>query len=254
MNEDEIRQKFAREIVSHGWRVVRTLDDGRIVITQHHDEMTISLENLIRAIKRDGDNGGIARFAALVVASQPLPSWSQAKSGIRWSIEAGGIDFGDALRRPMTDDVERVLVYVPADESKIRWLSSADLKLWNQSDKEAWDQADRNMSDLLRAMPFSIKQVDDMKLGMFDSDSPFKAAMVLSPNLKSVLAPKLGWPLYVVMPCRDFVFLFQAKEMIPRVGRTVVKEFTDSSYPITPDVYLLSDEGIQAVGTFATKE
>ena len=115
---------------------------------------------------------------------------------------------------------------------------------------EAWQAAYANMATLLRNTPVQVEIIDDMKLGMFDSESVFKASLIFSPNLKEVLAPKLGWPVYAVIPCRDFVYFFHSKDLIPRVGKTVVEEYKSSGYPITPDVFVISDSGIEAMGTF----
>jgi hypothetical protein len=246
-----VRQAFLREATGQGLRVVRLLPDGRIVLVRDGTELTISLENLTRNVARDGNMTSIRRFVATIKSStEKLPAWSIARTNVKFSAEPADHDFGTTLHRPVSDTVHRVLVYSGPDETRIRWIDSAQVAEWGVTPEEAWQVADRNMSELLVQTPISVEPIDAMKLGMFSSASVFKAAMVLSPNAKQVLGARVGWPLYVVMPCRDFVYFFPAKELIPRVGRTVVSEYKSSGYPITHDVLLLSDSGIKAVGTF----
>jgi hypothetical protein len=67
-----------------------------------------------------------------------------------------------------------------------------------------------------------------------------------------VVQPKIGWPVYVVIPSRDFVYLFSVQdgELIPRIGSVVVEEYKESGYPLTTDVLEISDTGIEPIGTF----
>lgn len=56
----------------------------------------------------------------------------------------------------------------------------------------------------------------------------------------------------VVIPARDFIFFLPEgdNELLGRVGTVVVREYTQSGYPITTEVLRLSDDGIEAIGTY----
>jgi hypothetical protein len=251
MTDDEIREAFIREAKDQGVRVTRVLPDGRVLVERDGTELSLSLENLVRNVRRDGDVAAIGRFVTTVKGSRlDLPNWQNSQPRLRFAVEPADHEFGGTLREMVTDDIVRVLVYVTPDESRITWIDEVQLQTWGVPAAEAWAAASMNMSALLAATPIQIEPIDDMQLGMFDSESVFKASLVLSPNLKKVLAPKIGWPIYAVIPCRDFAYFFRSKDLIPRVGKTVVEEYKASGYPITPDVLLISDSGIEAIGTF----
>jgi hypothetical protein len=251
MTDDEIRAAFLREAKDQGVRVTRVLPDGRVFVEREGTELSVSLENLVRDVRRDGDVAAIGRFVTTVKGSGlGLPNWQNSKSRLRVSVEPADHEFGGTLREMVTDDIVRVLVYVTPDESRITWIDEVQLQTWGVPATEAWAAAWMNMSALLASTPIQIEAIDDMQLGMFDSESVFKASLLLSPNLKEILAPKIGWPIYAVIPCRDFAYFFPSKDLIPRVGKTVVEEYKSSGYPITPDVLLISDSGIKSIGTF----
>jgi hypothetical protein len=87
---------------------------------------------------------------------------------------------------------------------------------------------------------------------MLNTSIPFKSSLILAPNLKEVTGPALGWPLLAVTPDRDFLYLWDSRhtDFAGRVGAVVVREFTESSYPISPEVFEITDDGIKAVGEF----
>jgi len=57
-----------------------------------------------------------------------------------------------------------------------------------------------------------------------------------------------------VVPDRDFLYLWAArhKDFAPRVGRVLVREYSKASYPISTEVYEITNQGIQAIGEFPT--
>ena len=91
-------------------------------------------------------------------------------------------------------------------------------------------------------------------------DTPFeelKAALVFSNNLKEKISPILGWPVYCVLPVRDFCYLFSEVDMealVESLAATVVKEYNESGYEITTEIIKISDNGIEAIGKYAAGE
>ena len=121
-----------------------------------------------------------------------------------------------------------------------------------QADVEA--VAANNLATLLAQTRVEHRDIDGVRLGFLASSLPFKAALILAPNLRQVVEPVLGWPLYAVAPARDFLYLWAAEraDFAGRVGRVLVDEFTKSPYPISTEVFEISDRGIKAIGAFAT--
>jgi hypothetical protein len=65
----------------------------------------------------------------------------------------------------------------------------------------------------------------------------------------------LGWPLMAVAPDRDFLFLWAARhtDFVGRVGSVVVREYSEASYPISTEVWEITETRIKAVGEFPTE-
>jgi hypothetical protein len=88
---------------------------------------------------------------------------------------------------------------------------------------------------------------------MIPVDSPYKASTIFATAFKQLVEPALGWPVLVVLPCRDFVYVIaDGSPLVGKFGSVVVNEFKNSGYPITTEVLRVSDEGIEALGRFPT--
>ena len=73
---------------------------------------------------------------------------------------------------------------------------------------------------------------------------------MLSLRLKDLAEPALGWPLFVVMPCRDFVYLIshEDQDILGRIGLTVNEECNESAYLLYTEVFELPNAGLRAIG------
>jgi hypothetical protein len=119
--------------------------------------------------------------------------------------------------------------------------------------RDVVQQAESNMAEIVANTQLEVDEIDGHKLGMLSTEeTPFKASLILSPAFRDLVAPTLDWPVYVVVPCRDFAYVLRKsdREFLGRLGGVVVKEYRNSGYPITRDVLEVSDEGIKAIGTY----
>jgi hypothetical protein len=252
----DVRALFLKEAAAQGVRVRRTLPDGRIVVVVHGEELIVSLANLARNVERDRDPTAVRRFVSTICSSRlSLPPWPVSKRRIRYALEPADQQFGDSIHQRITDRIVRVLTYVDPGEKDIRWLTPRDLHQWGVSADQANRTARTNMAELLSHTSLQVEPIQRHRLAMLQTRSVFKAALILSPNLKQMVQPTLGWPVRVVVPCRDFAYLFSAsdRELAARIGEVVLKEYESSGYPISPELLEVSDRGIRAVGTFATR-
>jgi hypothetical protein len=78
----------------------------------------------------------------------------------------------------------------------------------------------------------------------------------LSPAFRDLVSPTHGWPVYVVVPCRDFAYVIRNdnRDFLGRLGSVVIKEYRNSGHPITKDVLEVSNDGITAIGTYPEPE
>jgi hypothetical protein len=62
----------------------------------------------------------------------------------------------------------------------------------------------------------------------------------------------ITWPVYVVIPCRDFALIFSQRDdvLIDQVGQVAIREFRDSDHPICTEIFAIDDAGIKAIGRF----
>jgi hypothetical protein len=87
-------------------------------------------------------------------------------------------------------------------------------------------------------------------------ETPFKASLILSPAFRDLVSPTHGWPVYVVVPCRDFAYVVRDddRDFLGSLGGVIIDEYRKSGYPITKDVLQVSDHGVAAIGTFPEPE
>lgn len=247
-----VKARFLRQLKNRGLPVSE-LDEVRFVVVVGDTELTVSLENVAREALRDRDMMAVDRFVDRIVETRvALPGWTEAKSGIRFSAESSEMDFGDALREAVSDEFSRVLVWVDPNESHIAWITPTQLKDWGIERFELEEAGRRNMSALMSATKLTIEEIDGHRLAMFETYSPFKSSLIFSPNFREAVSPNLGWPVFVVIPCRDFMYALPEKdqELLSRMGEVVIREFEESGYPITTEVLRISDDGIEAIGKF----
>jgi hypothetical protein len=96
--------------------------------------------------------------------------------------------------------------------------------------------------------------VADRALGILStSQSSFKASFILSAAFRDLVAPTHGWPVYVVAPARDFVYVISHRDhdFLARLGGVVMQEYEQSGHSITAEVLEVGDHGVRAIGAFA---
>ncbi len=248
---------FQKALESHGLKIKSVTSNGLYVVPYAGIDFEVSLENTTRDYLRDGN---IRVFETLVntllAAGQGIPSWNEAKNRIYFSAQPSDIDFGDTIVDPVTDDFVCVVVIHDPKGGQISWVTQSMLKDWNVSREEVRATALNNMATVMEQTPVKVDDVLGHRLGMLETHSPFKASLIFSPNFKEKISHSLGWPVYVVIPCRSFAFVIPEvdKDLLSRVGKVVVEEFQKSGHPITCEVLHVSDKGISAIGTFLKKE
>jgi hypothetical protein len=236
--------------------------EGTYAIDLGGTSLDTSLENIRRNYERDGDATAIIRFVDQLTLDHfaSVPTWDDVRPYVRYSLE--GLDFhgsllDDVLFDRVTDGLCKIYVYTPPDGSYITWINHFTVDDWGVSRDEIAQQAEVNMREIVKSTELECSDVDGVKLGMLSTqETPFKASLILSPAFRDFVAPVLGWPVYAVAPCRDFVFVLSVedRDFLGRLGHTVIKQYRQSGYPITKDVLEVSDSGVAAIGTYPDGE
>ena len=238
----------------------KVTDEGLYNIQIGDVSATISLENVRRNYERDKDAEAIASFAMQLVVNvfDDTPSWEAIKSYAKFSIEASDyeIGFDESLHEIVNDELVKVFVFTSPDGSRITWISQSMLSNWKVSREIVVNQAIENMNRLVAETKLEIEEIDGVKLGMLSTDeTPFKASLILADGFRELVSPTHGWPVYVVAPTRDFVYVIpcEHRDFLGRLGGVVLREFNESGHPVTADVLEVGDGGVKAIGSFAPR-
>lgn len=248
---------FEHELEKKGIAFAREADTGRHVIERPDGmRLLVSLDNLSREFERDRDSGRISRFIdTLLTAGNSPKSWVDAQMKLFLALEPRHFAEPPDVTRAVSDHVDRVPVLFDPDLGAITWVSRPMLQDWAVAEDTVFQRGAENLDTELRTSTLEYREIDGMRLAFISSHLPFKASLILAPSFRQFAERIVGWPLLAAAPARDFLYLWNARhrELIDRMGPTVVEEFESSPYPLSAEVFELTDEGLQAIGEFATR-
>jgi len=242
--EDELRQR--------GFPFSIDAESGRHAVEVGGGRMLVSLDNLQRDVAGDGDTGRVSRFVDAIVASAGAFDTALSAERLYWSLEPSDYQERADYRVAMSDRVDRVLVHVSADGRLVTWVIPAMPDSLDLSESDAAAKAFANLGLALGEATIESQDIDGVPLGFISTTLPFKASLILAPNLREVVGAVLGWPLVAVVPDRDFLYLWAARhtDFAQRIGGVVVREYSQAAYPISTEVYEITDQTIRAIGEF----
>lgn len=250
-----IRTLFESELHQRGFPFSIDAESGRHAIEIGGGRMLISIENLQRDVAADGDTGRVSRFVDALLASAGAAGCELSAERLYWSLEPNNYEQRADILEVVSDHVDRVLVHLSVDPPVITWVTHAMLDSLGLSESAAGEKAFANLGCALRNATIDFQDIDGVRLGFITTSLPFKASLLLAPNLREVAEDLLGWPLMAVAPDRDFLYLWAARhtDFVQRVGNVVVREYSQASYPISTEVYEITDQDIQSVGSFQSE-
>lgn len=252
----DVRALFEKELTERGIPFQIDSETGLHAIEIDGWNATISLDNLQRDCAKDEDVGRVSRFVDSIIASATTADSALSVDQLYWTLEPNNYEVPADYRVTISKEVDRVLVHLSSDGSLITWATPAMLETLQISAEEAAAKAFENLAHALTEATIETQDIDGVQLGYLATTLPFKAALILAPNLRETAEPALGWPLLAVLPDRDFLYLWDAtqQDLVGRLGPVVVREYTNSSYPISTEVYHVSEQEIRAIGAFPVPE
>lgn len=250
-----IRELFENELLQRGFPFSIDAESGRHAIEIGGGRMLICIENLQRDVTADGDTGRVARFVDALLASAGAAEGELSAERLYWSLEPNNYEQRADIREVVSDHVDRVLVHLSVDPPVITWVTHAMLDSLGLSESAAGERAFVNLGCALSNATVNFQEIDGVRLGFIKTSLPFKASLILAPNLREVVGDLLGWPLMAVVPDRDFLYLWASRhtDFVQRLGAVVVREYSQASYPISTEVYEMTEQKIQAVGSFQSE-
>jgi uncharacterized protein YtpQ (UPF0354 family) len=248
------RKLFEDELQRRGIRFSVDSESDRYHLDIAGWDALISVENLHRDLTKDGDIQRVPRFVDAVLASLQKSEMQVSADRLYWCLEQHASAAPADFTVPLSDRVDRVLVHLSEDDRLITFVTADMQAKLGLSKEDAADRAFQNLARALTAAKVESQEIDGVVLAYFATSLAFKASLMLASNLRESLEPAVGWPLLAVAPDRDFLYLWGARhrDFVPRVGGVVVREFAKASYPLSTEVYEISDRGIRAIGEFPT--
>lgn len=248
------RSLFENELRKRGFRFDIDAKSGRHAVEIRDERLLVSLDNLERDVAKEGDIGCISRFVDAIAASAGASEEAVSANQLYWCLEPSDYKEKADFRVAISDRVDRVLVHLSPDGRLVTWITPSMLQSLRLSESEAGVRAFNNLSRALSEAKVESQDIDGVQLGFLNTSLPFKASLMLAPNLRQIVEPELGWPLLSVAPDRDFLYLWASRhfDFVRRVGEVVVREYSQASYPISTEVYEITAEKIRAIGEFPT--
>ncbi len=249
----QVRTLFEDELTRRGHAWTIDVASGKHCIELNGRQLLVSLANLERDLVASGDLAKIERFVESILKPHAAVAGKPSAEGLYWVLEPNDYAESAAFRVPVSKRVDRVLAHLSSDGKLISWATHELLQSLGLTDHQADIAAFNNLARALSESTIETMQIDDVALGMISTQLPFKSSLILAPNLKEVMQDRLGWDLLAVTPDRDFVYVWAARhtDFIDRVGAVVVREFSQAPYPISTEIFALSDQGIRAIGAFS---
>ena len=212
--------------------------------------------NVRRNFERSHDPAVVDHFISMLrdsTRTADLPAWPDAASGLFPMIESTEVQFeSTVIARPLSGKTIVALVHYSPETHSVHFITPVDLGAWKITEQQAWAAAEAAMAKTVGTYRVEVREGGEFPVGLIHAPEPYKASAILSAALKERLKDTLGWPVYAVAPCRDFVMLMRKKDhgYLGRVGDVVLREFKDSAYPLSTEVWELSDAGAKAIGEF----
>jgi hypothetical protein len=145
------------------------------------------------------------------------------------------------------------MIYVINQGGSQSYIMDSHYKDWNKSKEQIKSVANFNLKKRLEETQIDTLLIEGRTLGYFDTEFNLKSVLLTSEHLKQKLATRFGWPVYAVLPVKDFCYFFSEKDLeffSNRLGTTVLEEYNQSPHPITRELVKISDEGIKAIGEY----
>lgn len=254
--QDEVLDRFKTRLEHLGLSIDKIDDEGLVHIEHGENTLKISLNNVRKSYEQDGNFDHLDNLIQSIheyLMEVPIPNWNESKDKVFLSLFPSDFDYQDFINEKVTADFHKYYVYY--DNEQYIWVDHKQLEEWQIDQQIFKEQVDKNMNALLDRSSIEILETESgARLAYFHTEiEGLKSALLFSKNLKNKILPILGFPVYCVLPVRDFCYMFSDKdknELINSLGETVLNEYNSSGYEITTEILKLSDNGIEVIGKF----
>ncbi|NCU05349.1 MAG: hypothetical protein GXC73_15330, partial [Chitinophagaceae bacterium] len=222
---DLVFQLFKKALADHEFVVSDITEDELVCIVKGDFELTVSPDNLRKEFAHENDENVVMEFAAAIAsAGEEIPTWEVAKDKVFPSFFPSDYDYGEFVNFSVTEMFNTVFVY----EEKLskKWIDEGQVDKWGIDSETLVRHANENLDRTFEEAELEIELIEGRKLVFLETvEETKKAVFLLSKRLKDKVSEELGWPIYAVIPVRDFLYLFSEKDsefFIERVGGVVI--------------------------------
>ena len=256
---DPILEKLMAGIVELKIRFEKVDEDGLFhLVSENGINFKISLDNARHEFEQDGTfdrlESMLASMKDSVADFSPKREWADIKNSVFWQFCPADQESGGFISRPMSDDFQQYFILDPA-EGYITWIGDHHLEQWGISEPEFFEAVEKNMETELAAAKIEFQEMpDSARLCFFNCEKTWlKAAFLFCKKFKDKIEPLAGWPVYAVLPNRDYCLFFSEKDLeffAEKIGEVVCEEFSGQGYQITTELIEFSDDGWAVVGRY----
>lgn len=252
VTEQSAAEYFKKQLGDKGISIERIDTDGNYVVKHQGAEYIISLENASSNAIRDNSMSHIDTLVSSIpVTQKEFKNFAEIRMQIFPSYESKEFFTGNAVNDAFS---EKALVrFVIFQDGKLIYIGKNDLKQWNLDVPKLKSLAFANLETEFNKSEIEVSEIEGRKLYHINADFPLKSTFLGTKKFYSKLSPKLGRDIYAVMPVRDFCYFFSGADkdfFLSRIGQTVQKEYAESGYKISKELFQINSSGVKPVGTF----
>jgi hypothetical protein len=254
-SEEKFQTLLRKLLQRQGYTVGALTADGRLNICEGRNKKVLNLDNLRRRFRSDTSEAAFRDTLQSLLVNDAIPAaWKDAKDCLFLELQGEDYVAESCIQRSPCKGL-RLFVACSLDKGhKLSLVTNEQLKAWGVTGETVFAQAATNMDKLLAQA--KLEPLDDKlnrTIRFLDINSNLKASLVTSPGFKNKIKAQLGWPVYVVIPCADFIYITADKNQVNRLGAVVLKEYANSPSPLSQEIFLISDQGIKAYGSYHRK-
>jgi hypothetical protein len=141
--------------------------------------------------------------------------------------------------------VDVVICYVIKSKKMFRFVTGCDLGRWGLAAEALHQEAMANLARLPWPKQMAGSRVKEGRIIIVDTDDSLASSRLLHPDLYKLFSGPLGSPFWAGIPCRDRLVVFSDRRVLKqRIARRLKKDHDASAYPITPQPFLVTRDGI----------
>jgi len=252
---EEIFNTFEREIRKYKFQIDKVDEEGYIYISKGETNYQIHLENSIRNYIKNGNKETLYSVINLLISKVEEPlEWEVIKKHIYRSLIEPNEDNEEYLSIEFDENLQQIFVYYQ-ENKYIHWIPKYKLEEWNIDIETIIKYSDENIDRRLDDTKITLYDLDNIKVGYFDTEFSLNSELILSKSLKSKVENQIGWPIYCAFPNRNSCYLIPESEIdnfVDLFGEIVIEEFEEEAYPISRGIYKI-ENSFELIGLLEEK-